>query len=179
MLSALKKVLSTVVVEGKLENAEAEQALLENEDGSMSVVTAEMFSEINGKLEAALQLASSKDSEILSLTEKLAALNSEAAKLQAEVDLARTAAQAKEYQDRKQSLSEVLGKDNAKLESVFESIKDLPAESFSAVVDGMKTSFKQEEESVGFKELGVSGKAELSTEVESKEMRILKKKYSN
>ena len=43
----------------------------------------------------------------------------------------------------------------------------------------MKTSFKQEEESAGFKELGVSGKAELSTEVESKEMQILKKKYSN
>ena len=164
MLSALKKVLSGIVPEGELENAGAEQALLENEDGSMSVVTAEMFAELSAKMDGAVKTLSEKDSVIASLTEKLAGFETLAAEMQAKADALAAEAKAKELSEKKELLASVLGSQNEKLEAVFESMKDLPSAAFEVVVGGMKASFDEKEKSQMFTEIGVEGKAEVAAD---------------
>lgn len=169
MLSALKKVLSGIAPEGQLEDAEAEQALLKNEDGSMSVITAEMFAELSAKLDSSTNLITEQANTITSLTEKLTELEGAKSALEQE-------AKAKELSDKKSLLASAIGSENEKLEAVFESLKDLPQAAFNTVVDSMKLNLKLEEETPEFKELGVSGEAS-SVDEDSPEMKILKNKY--
>ena len=171
MLSALKKVLSGIVPEGELTNAGAEQALLENEDGSMSVVTAEMFAELSAKMDGAVKDLSAKDSVIASLTEKLAGFEALAAEMEAKAAAIAAEAKAKELSEKKELLASVIGSQNEKLEAVFESMKDLPSAAFETVVGSMRASQEASEKTTMFSELGAEGKAEVPAD-ESKTLNI-------
>lgn len=177
MLSALKKVLSGIAPERELTNAGAEQALLENEDGSMSVVTAEMFAELSAKMDGAVKALSDKDSIIASLTEKLASFEALTAEMEARAAAIAAEAKAKELSQKKDLLASVMGSQNEKLDAVFESMKDLPTTSFEVIAENMRAAFEAVEKTPMFNEVGAPGKAEVG-DGESAEMKILKAKYN-
>lgn len=121
------------------DHTEALASALADRDEALSKVSA-----IEEELTASL-------SKVESLSEDLAEVKSSLASLQKENE-------TKELSDRRASLSKVLGADQ--VEGMFEATKDLSTANFGSIYQNLEASYKQEDTSEAFSELGVEAESE-------------------
>jgi DNA repair exonuclease SbcCD ATPase subunit len=172
MLDALKKALKgvsatnvTINVEDAPVVAEAVQEVQEEllELAAMQPLQ-EQLAELVSQVEQLNSVVAEKDALLASLNSKLEGYADLAAKAEAEAAALQEQAKLKELNERREMLADVIGKDNPGFETTFTAIGELPRESFDVVVSGFKASFAKEAESAMFKEVGVSGDAEVPSD---------------
>lgn len=164
MLDALKKALKGASA------SEAVEAPVEAvvQEGIMELAEMqplqEQLAELASQVEQLTSVVAEKDALLASLNSKLEGYADLAAKAEAEAVALQEQAKLKELNERREMLADVIGKDNPGFETTFTAIGELPRESFDVVVSGFKASFAKEAESVMFKEVGVSGDAEVPSD---------------
>lgn len=161
MLDALKKAFKGDAPEEKLE-----EAIINVEAASLEVSTSlsTQLQEVLGQVEQLNSVIAEKDALLATMASKLEELSSYAAEAEAKAAEVVAQAKAKELADKRAKLADVIGADNAGLDTTFAAISGLDTESFNTVVSGFAASFAKEAESVMFKEIGVAGEAEVIPE---------------
>lgn len=175
MLDALKKKLLGDKPDEQLAEVAEEvvtEAVTQNVEQSLATDLQSALSQVE-ELNAALQ---AKDSLLAELNSKLEALSEFAAKAEAHAEALRVEAEQKALAEKREKLANVIGADNPKLDAVFAPLAALEASAFDVVISAMAASFEAEASSEMFKEVGVSGEAEVkpAAQNESAEMRIIK-----
>jgi len=179
LLDALKKVLKGNAPDEKLEENAPEAVLESATPLELTNELSTQLTELAGVVEALNSVIAQKDALLAEMNGKLEALSAYAADAEAKAAEVVAQAKAKELTDKREMLANVIGDDNANLDATFAAISGLDGESYALVVSGFAASYAKEAESVMFKEIGVSGEAEASTDAgESREMAILKQKYN-
>jgi ClpP class serine protease len=104
-------------------------------------------------------------------------LKSQLAELTSQVESLTSEKQTTELSLRKDRLSAVLGSD--KVDSVFEAIKSLPEESFSALVESYSMTKESNQGSELFNEAGVDAESEANVENSGKLLSLIRSQKSN
>jgi len=172
MLESLKKALGVKQDQAEPEMSDKSIGL----DSINAIAKLAEFAEVIDQLNAVI---GEKDASLQELASKLESFEQVAKEAEAQAEAIRVAAEAAALESKKALLAEVVGKDNPSLDALFNSISGLDSEAFNTVVSGFKAARVAEAQSEMFKQVGVSGEAEASTDTESPEMKILKAKRAS